>query len=93
MLGILVLAKAVATSITLGSGLPGGMFAPCLYLGAVAGGAFGYLMEQLLPTTGIAPGAYALVGMGAFLAATTHSPMTAIFLLFEITDSYEVIIP
>ncbi len=93
LLGALILAKAVATSITLGSGLPGGMFAPCLYLGAVTGGAFGHLVAQMFPNAGIAPGAYALVGMGAFLAAATHSPMTAIFLLFEITDSYEVIIP
>jgi len=93
LLACLVIAKAIATSITLGSGLPGGLFAPCLYLGAVAGGAFGHLAAQLFPTAGITPGAYALVGMGAFLSAATHSPMTAIFLLFEITDSYEVIVP
>jgi CIC family chloride channel protein len=93
LLGLLVAAKMVATSITLGSGLPGGMFAPCLFLGAVSGGAFGHLMDLLFPTFGLFPGAYALVGMGAFLAAATHSPMTAIFLLFEITDSYEVIVP
>lgn len=89
----LVLAKAIATSITLNSGLPGGLFAPCLYLGAVVGGAFGLICAQLFPAAHLAPGAYALVGMGAFLSAATHSPMTAIFLLFEITDSYEVIIP
>jgi len=93
LLGILVLVKAVATSITLSSGLPGGMFAPCLFLGAVAGGAFGHLAAMVFPHAHIAPGAYALVGMGAFLSAATHSPMTAIFLLFEITDSYEVIVP
>ncbi|MDT8442747.1 MAG: chloride channel protein [Desulfuromonadales bacterium] len=93
LLAGLVVAKAIATSITLGSGLPGGLFAPCLYLGAVAGGAFGHLAALLFPTAGITPGAYALVGMGAFLSAATHSPMTAIFLLFEITDSYEVIVP
>lgn len=93
LLGALVVAKAVATSITLGSGLPGGTFAPCLYLGAVTGGFFGHLADMLLPRLPIAPGAYALVGMGAFLAAATHAPMTAIFLLFEITDSYEVIVP
>jgi len=93
LLAALVIVKAVATSITLGSGLPGGLFAPCLYLGAVAGGAFGHLAAQVFPTAGITPGAYALVGMGAFLSAATHSPMTAIFLLFEITDSYEVIVP
>jgi len=89
----LILVKAVATSITLNSGMPGGMFAPCLYLGAVIGGAFGLICMQLFPDANLAPGAYALVGMGAFLSAATHSPMTAIFLLFEITDSYEVIIP
>ena len=93
LLAVLVVVKAVATSITLGSGLPGGLFAPCLYLGAVAGGAFGHLAALLFPAAGITPGAYALVGMGAFLSAATHSPMTAIFLLFEITDSYEVIVP
>jgi len=93
LLAGLIIAKAIATSITLGSGLPGGLFAPCLYLGAVAGGAFGHLAAQLFPAAGITPGAYALVGMGAFLSAATHSPMTAIFLLFEITDSYEVIVP
>jgi len=93
LLAILVVAKMVATSVTLGSGLPGGMFAPCLFLGAVAGGAFGNLVEVLFPGLAISGGAYALVGMGAFLAAATQSPMTAIFLLFETTDSYEVIVP
>ncbi len=93
LLAALVLVKAVATSITLGSGLPGGLFAPSLYLGAVAGGAFGGLARVLFPTVAASPGAYALVGMGAFLSAVTHAPMTAIFLLFEMTASYEVIIP
>jgi CIC family chloride channel protein len=93
LLLVLIVAKMVATGITLGSGLPGGLFAPCLFLGAVAGGAFGHLLAALFPSAAISPGAYALVGMGAFLAASTHAPMTAIFLLFEITDSYEVIIP
>ena len=93
LLAALVLIKAVATSITLGSGLPGGLFAPCLYLGAVAGGSFGHVAVKIFPQSHLAPGAYALVGMGAFLSAATHAPMTAIFLLFEITDSYEVIVP
>jgi CIC family chloride channel protein len=93
LLLLLIAAKMLATGITIGSGLPGGLFAPCLFIGAVTGGAFGHLMATLLPAADISPGAYALVGMGAFLAATTHAPMTAIFLLFEITDSYDVIIP
>ena len=93
LLAALVVVKAVATSITLGSGMPGGLFAPSLYLGAVAGGAFGKLAQLLFPGLAIVPGAYALVGMGAFLSAATHAPMTAIFMLMELTDSYEVIVP
>lgn len=89
----LIVFKAVATSITLGSGLPGGLFAPVLYIGAVIGGAFGHLAQLLFPAMAIAPGSYALIGMGAFLSAATHAPMTAIFLLFEMTASYQVIVP
>ncbi|MBW2187724.1 MAG: chloride channel protein, partial [Deltaproteobacteria bacterium] len=89
----LVLFKAIATSITLGSGLPGGLFAPVLYIGAVIGGAFGHITQQLFPAMAISPGSYALIGMGAFLSAATHAPMTAIFLLFEMTASYQVIVP
>lgn len=89
----LVLFKAIATSITLGSGLPGGLFAPVLYIGAVIGGAFGHITQQIFPTMAISPGSYALIGMGAFLSAATHAPMTAIFLLFEMTASYQVIVP
>ncbi|MDY0190783.1 MAG: chloride channel protein [Desulfuromonas sp.] len=89
----LIVFKAVATSITLGSGLPGGLFAPVLYIGAVIGGAFGNLAQLVFPTMAISPGSYALIGMGAFLSAATHAPMTAIFLLFEMTASYQVIVP
>ncbi len=93
LLAALVVVKVVATSVTLGSGLPGGLFAPSLYIGAVTGGAFGKLAQMAFPQLAVSPGAYALVGMGAFLSAATHAPMTAIFLLFEMTSSYEVIIP
>jgi CIC family chloride channel protein len=93
VLAALILCKVLATSITLGSGLPGGLFAPSLYIGAVAGGAFGKVAQMAFPGMIVSPGAYALVGMGAFLSAATHAPMTAIFLLFEMTASYEVIIP
>jgi len=93
LLAGLILAKAVATSITLGSGLPGGLFAPALFIGAVTGGAFGHFARYFFPMLASSPGTYALIGMGAFLSAATHAPMTAIFLLFEITSSYHVIIP
>ncbi len=85
--------KIFATSITLGSGGAGGMFAPSLFIGAVLGRMFGELFAIMLPSMNISPEAYAVVGMGALLAATTHAPMTAIFLLIEITASYDVILP
>ncbi len=92
-IALLVILKMVATSITLGSGNVGGVFAPSLFIGAMIGAVFGWAVDLLFPSIGIQPGSYALVGMGAFLAAATHAPMTAIFLLFEITGNYEVIIP
>jgi CIC family chloride channel protein len=93
VLAALVVVKAIATSITLGSGLPGGLFAPSMFIGAVTGGAFGKLLHLIFPGMVDLTGTYALVGMGAFLGAATHAPITAIFLLFEMTGSYDVIIP
>ncbi|GLI36519.1 chloride channel protein [Geobacter hydrogenophilus] len=90
---LLIVGKIVATCVTLGSGLPGGTFAPSLFIGSVTGMSFGFLANILFPLHTATPGAYALVGMGAFLASVTHAPMTGIFLLFEITGSYKVIIP
>ena len=93
LFGALIFVKMLATSITLGSGNVGGLFAPSLYIGAMIGAVFGSIASFLFPDLNIQPGSYALVGMGAFLAAVTHAPMTAIFLLFELTSSYHVIIP
>jgi len=87
------LLKMLASAITLGSGNVGGLFAPGLYIGAMVGGAFGAMMNWFFPELNLEPGSYALVGMGAFLAASTHAPMTSIFLLFELTNNYQVIIP
>ena len=92
-IALLVVLKMIATSITLGSGNVGGVFAPSLFIGAMIGAVFGWAADLAFPGLGIQPGSYALVAMGAFLAAATHSPMTSIFLLFEITGNYEVIIP
>ncbi|MBU0479490.1 MAG: chloride channel protein [Proteobacteria bacterium] len=89
----LIFMKIVATAITLGSGGAGGVFAPALFIGAVIGGAFGGVAHELLPGLTANPGAYAAVGIGAFLAASTHAPVTAIFLLFEMTGNYLIIIP
>lgn len=86
-------AKILATGLTLGSGNAGGVFAPSLFIGAMLGGAYGSLVRAWFPSLAAGPGAYALVGMGGFLAAATHAPMTAIFLIFEMTGEYSVILP
>ncbi len=93
LLFALVFLKIIATAITLGSGGAGGVFAPALFIGAMIGGCFGHVVNKVLPNYTADPGAYATVGIGAFLAASTHAPMTAIFLLFEMTGNYLIIIP
>ena len=94
LLAVLVLLKMCATAATLGSGGSGGVFAPSLFLGATAGAAIGLALEQigLIPEGG-SPAAYALVGMAAVVAATTHAALTAILMLFELTSDYKVILP
>ncbi|UCD34545.1 MAG: chloride channel protein [Nitrospiraceae bacterium] len=93
VMAVLIFMKIIATSLTLGSGGAGGVFAPALFIGAMVGGSFGWAVHTLLPAYTATPGAYATVGVGAFLAATTHAPLTAIFLLFEMTANYKIIIP
>ncbi len=93
LLAALVISKIVATSLTLGSGGAGGMFAPSLFIGAMTGGSFGVVAHTLFPSFTATPGAYATVGIGAFLAAMTHAPLTGIFLLFEMTGNYRIIVP
>lgn len=92
LLGILV-AKILATSITIGSGSSGGIFAPSLFMGAFLGGAFGQVVHILFPYTTASPGAYALVGMGAVVAGTTRAPITAMIIIFEMTSNYRIILP
>ncbi|MEW5745171.1 MAG: chloride channel protein [Nitrospirota bacterium] len=93
VIALLVLLKIVATAVTLGSGGAGGVFAPALFIGAMTGGSFGAVVHRLFPALTAYPGAYATVGIGAFLAAATHAPLTGIFLLFEMTGNYKIIIP
>ncbi len=93
LLALLIVAKIIATSLTLGSGGTGGVFAPALVIGAVAGGAFGDVVHTVFPATTAGSGAYALVAMGAVLAATSHAPITAIIMIFELTQSIRIIPP
>ncbi|HEX8904918.1 MAG TPA: chloride channel protein, partial [Longimicrobiaceae bacterium] len=92
-LALLALGKIVATSLTLGSGGTGGVFTPSLYIGAATGGAYGVLMTQLFPRLGLHPEAYALVGMGAVVGAATNAPITAILIVFEMTNDYAIVLP
>jgi chloride channel protein, CIC family len=89
----LILLKPIATSITLGSGWPGGIFAPSIFIGAMVGSGFGRIVEITSPGMGSFSSAYATVGMGAFLAAVTQAPLTSIFLIFEMTQTYQVVVP
>ncbi len=89
----LIFVKMLATSLTLGSGGSGGIFAPSLFMGGMAGGVMGKIAHGLFPTLTASPGAYSLVGMGAMVAAATHAPITAIIILFELTNDYKIILP
>ncbi len=92
MLLVLIPIKMIATSATLGSGGSGGIFAPSLFVGAMLGGAVGTVAGMGME--GVAtPGAYALVGMGAVVAGTTHGPISAILIIFELTGDYLIIPP
>jgi CIC family chloride channel protein len=89
----LIFVKILATSITIGSGGSGGIFAPSLFIGAMTGGFFGWAVHEYFPLITADSGAYALVAMGALVAGTTHAPITAIIIIFELTSTYEIILP
>jgi CIC family chloride channel protein len=89
----LAVIKLIATSITVGSGGAGGLFAPSLLIGAATGGFVGYTVHALGWFPGTSPAFFALVGMAAMVAATTHAPLTAILIVYEVTQSYELILP
>ena len=93
LLTALLITKLLLTPICIGGGFHGGVFAPALFLGAMLGAAFGVLARDIFPSVGIEPAAYAMVGMAAVLAGAVHAPITAIMLLFEMTEDYRIVIP
>ncbi|MGH8010929.1 MAG: chloride channel protein [Candidatus Binataceae bacterium] len=94
LLAALTAAKFVASSLSLGSGAPGGIFGPTFFIGTMAGGTFQQVSYLILPGLTGPRGSYALVGLGAFLAGVTHAPLTAIFLLYEMTMlNYAIALP
>jgi CIC family chloride channel protein len=90
---LLLVGKMLATSLTIGIGGSGGVFAPSLFIGAMLGAAYGTGVHDLLPGTAGAVGAYALVGMGAVFAGASRAPITAVVILVELTGEYSIVLP
>jgi H+/Cl- antiporter ClcA len=90
---VLLIGKVLATSLTIGIGGSGGVFAPSLFIGAMLGETFGVLLHGVAPQLAPTPGAYALVGMGAVFAGAACTPITAVIIMFELTDEYHIILP
>ncbi len=93
ILALLVFLKPLATSFTLGSGNSGGVFAPSLFIGAMLGGAMGELFHAWMPELAGPSGAYALVGMAAVFSACARAPLTAMLIVFEMSNDYALILP
>ena len=85
--------KIITTAVCFSAGTPGGMFAPALFMGAMIGGGIGGLAHQYWPFETSSAGAYVLVGIGTFFAGLFRAPMTSIFMVFEISASYVIILP
>jgi CIC family chloride channel protein len=93
LLIVLALVKMAVTAICFAAGTPGGMFAPTLFVGAMIGGSIGALAQTHWPLPTSPPSAYVLVGMGTFFAAVFRAPMTSVFMAFEVSASYVIILP
>ena len=93
LLLVVMLAKAAALAISLGSGTSGGLLAPCFMWSAAMGGIFAMLANYLIPSAQLSPGAFALVAMGAVFAAASRATFTFIIFAFEITRDYNSILP
>ena len=84
----LLITKTLATAITLASRFGGGVFSPSLYLGAMAGGAFGLIAASILPEMAYSQALYSILGMGAVAAAVLGAPISTIVMIFELTGGY-----
>jgi CIC family chloride channel protein len=93
LLLVLPVLKLVATSVCAGVGVPGGLFTPSLFYGALLGSGLGELLQRLFPAMEAPLGAFALVGMAGVLAGTTHAVVSSVLIIFELTGDYGVILP
>jgi CIC family chloride channel protein len=89
----IILVKPAATALTIGSGGSGGVFAPSLFIGGVTGYAFALLINQLSTTQLVSLSNFTLVGMCGVMSGILHAPLTAIFLIAEITSGYTLFVP
>ncbi|ABM29501.1 chloride channel protein [Nitratidesulfovibrio vulgaris] len=89
----IMVAKTLATAMTLGSGMSGGMFAPALFVGGMTGGVVGYAAHDLFPHIVREPGGYVLVGMAAFFAGVAHAPVGPLIMVCELTQGYGLLAP
>jgi len=92
MLAIIV-GKTLATSMTIGSGMSGGMFAPALFVGGMSGGLVGYAAHEYFPQIVTQPGGYVLVGMAAFFAGVANAPIGPLLMVCELTQGYGLLAP
>lgn len=89
----LAFAKILTTAVTLGFGGSGGVFTPTLFVGAALGGGLGRVIAALLPAVPLHPERWAMVGMAGLVAGAARAPLTAIFIVFELTDDYTIVPP
>jgi CIC family chloride channel protein len=90
---LLAFLKILGTSCTIGSGGSGGVFGPSVYIGAMLGGAFGFLGHQIAPEWVVNPGAFVLVGIGGFFAGVAKTPVSSIIMACEMSASYTLLVP
>jgi CIC family chloride channel protein len=93
VVALLAVLKIVATAVCYASGNAGGIFGPSLFIGAMVGAAVGAVAHHLIPTMTAGAGAYALVGMGTAFAGIVRTPLTSVFMIFELTRDYSIIVP
>ncbi|MCP4423368.1 MAG: CBS domain-containing protein [Chloroflexi bacterium] len=93
VMAALIILKLLATGFTLGPGNSGGFFAPSLFVGAILGGIVGSIAHSLWPDVAVNPGAYAIVGMAAVFSGAARAPITAVLIVFEMSNDYKLILP
>ena len=93
LLVLLFVLKLLVTSLTLGSGASGGIFSPALFLGAMAGGAYGVALKAIFPFLRVDPAVFALAGMAGMVCGSTGAAITALVMVFEMTLDYNAVLP